>query len=103
MSVEEVEKYKKLHVRAQGEASMLRGELERQSQMMNEERLKQRKVEDVLREKLQQEKISLQKENSKANTEKVFLMQEMQQLKEKITKLESEKLKEGLEVQLWLK
>ena len=99
MSVEEVEKYKKLHVRAQGEASMLRGELERQSQMMNEERLKQRKVEDVLREKLQQEKISLQKENSKANTEKVFLMQEMQQLKEKVTKLESEKLKEGMEVQ----
>ena len=93
-SVEEVEKYKKMHVRAQGEASMLRGELEKQSQLHNEDRVRFRKLESNIREQNQEEKKKLQSETAKVKTERDFLMQEMEQLKGKITQLEGDKVKE---------
>jgi len=93
-SVEEVEKYKKMQIRAQGEASMLRGELEKQSQLHNEERVRFRKLESNIREQNQEEKKKLQSETAKVKTERDFLMQEMQQLKGKITQLEADKVKD---------
>ena len=97
-TVEEVEKYRKMHVKAQGEASLLRGELEKQSQLMNEERMKFRQVQSNLKEENQEEKKRLQVETAKVKTERDFLLQEMEQLKQKITKLESDKVKDTQEL-----
>ena len=92
--VEEVEKYKKMHIRAQGEASILRAELEKQSQLMNEERLKNRKIQSNINAQNLEEKKLLQFETTKVKTEKDFLLQEMEQLKEKLTKVEAERVRD---------
>ena len=92
--VEEVEKYKKMHIRAQGEASILRAELEKQSQLMNEERLKNRKIQSNIYAQNLEEKKLLQSDAAKVKTEKDFLLQEMQQLKEKLTKVEAERVRD---------
>ena len=97
-NVEEVENYKKMHIKAQGEASILRAELEKQNQLMNEERIKHRKIQSNIDAQNRDEKKKLQNEAAKIKTEKDFLMQEMEQMKVKITKLESERVKESQEL-----
>ena len=94
-SPEDVERFKKLHLKAQGEASILRGELDKQNKKFNEERINLRQIESNLKDKMKEEKNKYEVEFSKAKTEKVFLLQEMQGLKDQIVKLEAERAKES--------
>jgi len=88
---EEIERLKKQQTKVQGEASMLRGELNKQSKEFNLERLNLRRTETDLREKIKEQQKTLDDETSRAKTEKLFLLQEMQQLRDQLTKMNADK------------
>jgi len=88
---EEIEKLKKQQIKAQGEASMLRGELNKQTKEFSLERVNLRRTETDLRDKLREQQKKIDEESSRAKTEKLFLLQEMQQLREQLTKMNSER------------
>jgi len=92
---DEQERLKKLHLQAQGEASFLRAELGKQSKEIESERISKRKMEAEMKSKLESEKKIKENEISVVKTEKMFLVQEMQQLKEKLKQMETDMKKEG--------
>lgn len=92
---EEQERLKKLHMKAQGEASFLRSELGKQSKEIEGERISKRKLEAELKSKLEAERKMKENEISAIKTEKLFLVQEMQQLKEKLKQMETEVKREA--------
>lgn len=87
---EEQDRLKKLHMKAQGEASFLRTELGKQSKEIEGERISKRKLEAELKSKMEAERKVKENEISSIKTEKLFLVQEMQQLKEKLKQMEAE-------------
>jgi len=90
---EEYDKVKRLKQKAEGEATFLRGELERQATEIQNARFEKNKVEADLKQKLEEEKRLKIKDMDKMNTEKHFLVQEVNQLKEKLRQRESDKVK----------
>eukprot|EP00092_Neocalanus_flemingeri_P036331 GFUD01039554.1.p1 GENE.GFUD01039554.1~~GFUD01039554.1.p1 ORF type:complete len:635 (+),score=254.40 GFUD01039554.1:235-1905(+) len=92
---EEQERLKKLHMKAQGEASFLRTELGKQAKEIESKRIRKRKLQVELKSKLESNRKMKDLEISAVKTEKLFLVQEMHQLKEKLKQMESEGKKEG--------
>merc|ERR1719402_1596970 len=88
MSREELDEIKKLHLKAQGEASFLRAELGKQVKEVESERISKRKIEADMKLKVEDVKKIKENEISAIKTEKLFLAQEMQQLKEKLKQME---------------
>ena len=79
----EEETLRKLNLKYQGEASFLRGQLNRKEQEVEGERQARRKVETELQEKLEADKKAWEEQVSVVKTEKMFLLQELQQLKDR--------------------
>jgi len=93
-SKEEQERLKKLNMKAQGEVSFLRAELLKHSKEIESERLSKKKLETELMGKLESEKRLQENEISTMKTEKLFLLQEMQQLQSKLKQIESDRKRE---------
>ena len=96
--LEEIDKLRVSQLKAQGEASILRGELQKQTKDFNQERINLKKIESNLKDKMREDKKKFDDETAKSKTERIFLIQEMQQLKEKIQKLEGERFKDASQV-----
>jgi len=92
---EEMERIKRLHNTAQGEASMLRSKLNQQEGAVAMERMKHKQREHELQAKMKEEQKKFETETSKLNTQKMFLVQEMQEMKDRLRKLETERLRES--------
>ena len=93
IAAEEYDKVKRLKQKAEGEATFLRGELERQATEIQNGRFEKNKVEADLKQKLEEEKQLKIKDIDKMKTEKHFLVQEVNQLKEKLRQRETDKVK----------
>ena len=80
----EEERLRQLSMKLQGEAAFLRGELGRKEKEVEAERLGRRKVEAELGEKVVKEQKAREAEVAKVTTEKMFLLQEMRGMKERM-------------------
>ena len=80
---QEEEKLRKLNLKYQGEATFLRGQLSRKEVEVEGERQARRKVETELHEKIESSKKSWEEQVAVVKTEKMFLLQELQQLKDR--------------------
>jgi len=74
----------------QGETAFLRKQLEKKEKEVEAERLSKRNLESDYKEKIQQEQKSKESVISAANSEKMFMVQEMSLLREKVKKAEIE-------------
>ena len=81
---QEEEKLRKLNLKYQGEATFLRGQLSRKEHEVEGERQARRKVETELQEKLESNKKLWEEQVAVVKTEKMFLLQELQQLKDRV-------------------
>ena len=81
---QEEEKLRRLNLKYQGEATFLRGQLSRKEQEVEGERQARRKVETELHEKMESDKKLWEDQVAVVKTEKMFLLQELQQLKDKV-------------------
>merc|ERR1719219_2226586 len=81
---QEEEKLRKLNLKFQGEATFLRGQLSRKEQEVEGERQARRKVETELQEKMESDKKLWEEQVAVVKTEKMFLLQELQQLKDRV-------------------
>ena len=82
-------------MKAQGEASFLWSELGKQSKEIEGERISKRKLEAELKSKSEAKRKVKENKISAINTAKLFLAQEMQQLKKNLMQIESEMKREG--------
>ena len=83
---QEEEKLRKLNLKFQGEATFLRSQLSRKEQEVEGERQMRRKVETDLQEKLEKDRKVWEDQVNVVKTENMFLLQELQQLKERVRK-----------------
>ena len=81
---QEEEKLRKLNMKYQGEATFLRGQLSRKEHEVEGERQARRKVETELHEKIESNKKLWEEQVAVVKTEKMFLLQELQQLKDRV-------------------
>ena len=82
-------------MKAQGEASFLWSELGKQTKEIEGKRISQRKLDAELNSKSEAKRKVKENKISAINTAKLFLAQEMQQLKENLMQIESEMKREG--------
>ena len=80
----EEEKLKRLNMKYQGETAFLRGQMKKKEEEVEAERVARRRVEGELQERLERERKAREAEVAAVRTEKEFILQEMQQLKEKV-------------------
>ena len=87
----EEEKLKKLNQKFQGEAAFLRAELKKREQEVEVERVGRRQLEAEAQERLEREQKAREEEVARVKTERLFFLQEMQQLKERLQQQATEK------------
>jgi hypothetical protein len=81
---EEEARLRRLNQKFQGEAAFLRSQLQRRDQEAEAERQARRQAEGDLQERLAGERGARQAEVAAVKTEKLFILQEMEQLKERL-------------------